>query len=336
MTPFSKRLKEYKPLVFDGGMGTELFKNGIELANSSVASLQFPDVVKEIHSSYIKAGSDVIGTNTFVASELHLKMAGVDIRDIDKIVEHAVGCAHDAIGKSNGDIYLAGTIGPCPGAIEADSGDVEFGIPNQVVRRSYERLGSSLASAGVDFFCLETMFSAKEAAIAVDSLRNFGLPIAVNLTYKYTEDRLTGEVVYRTDWGHSALDLIDFMQSGEFSNGLDLLNEIALIGLNCGAESKRVEHTGMPYAINGICQLNKAMEIRNLTKKRMMVYPNAGPPLLDNDQRTFYSQTPKEMAAKIPHLLDAGAYFLGGCCGTGPDHIKEYRNAIDLYYENRF
>ena len=102
-----------------------------------------------------------------------------------------------------------GSLGPCPGAIEADSGDTSFGIANHLVREAHQRLAEALAEGGVDFFCIETMFSAREAAIAVDVARRYGLPVAVNLTYKYTQDRDSGRVTYKTDWGHSALDLLE-------------------------------------------------------------------------------------------------------------------------------
>ena len=172
------------------------------------------------------------------------------------------------------------------------------------------------------------MFSANEAALAVNELRKFGLPIAVNQTYKYTKDRSTGDVVYKTDWGHSAKGLLEILQSGRMSEGCDLLEHVQIIGLNCGAESKRDEHTGMPYAITGIGQLKSALEATDVSK-RMMAYPNAGKARLDDQLRTYYANSPAEMSSYIPELLEAGAYFIGGCCGTGITHIQAFREAMD-------
>ena len=76
MKTFLERLKEPKPMIYDGGFGSELFANGIELANSALANEQYPQAVVDIHTSYINAGTDAIGTNTFVVSPLHLEMAG--------------------------------------------------------------------------------------------------------------------------------------------------------------------------------------------------------------------------------------------------------------------
>ena len=329
MKPFIERIAEDRPLLYDGGFGTELFVRGIELANSALANELHPGVVTDIHFDYIEAGAEAIGTNTFVASYPHLEMAGKDASESDGLIRTAVEHARAAIERSGREVYLAGSIGPLPGAIEADSGDTEFGIANSIARDAHARVGAALAEAGVDFFCVETMFSANEAALAVNELAQFGLPIAVSQTYKYTKDRATGEVVYKTDWGHSAEDLLEILAGGAQSEGRDLLGHVQILGLNCGAESRRDEHTGMPYAIHGIGQLKRAMASRPEPPKRMMAYPNAGKARLDEQHRTYYANSPEDMAAFVPDLLESGAYFIGGCCGMGVAHIRAFREAMD-------
>ncbi len=328
MTPFLERLEEPKPLLFDGGFGSELFARGIELKNSALANELHPEVVAAIHLDYIEAGADAIETNTFVASLPHLEMAGKNASEADEIVRRALEHARAAIDSSGKAVYLAGSVGPLPGAIEAD-GSVDFGIPNEVARDAHERVATLLAEGGIDFFCIETMFSAKEAAMAVDVARKFDLPIAVNLTYKYTRDRKSGDVVYRTDWGNSACDFLEILSGGEFSNGENSLESVQILGLNCGAESRRDEHTGMPYAIEGVRQIKAAVEKAGSGPKRLMAFPNAGRARLDKQHRTYYSQTPGEMAGRVSELVAAGARIIGGCCGTGPAHIKAFREAVD-------
>ena len=313
------------------GFGSELFARGIELANSTLANELHPDVVIGIHSDYIKAGADAIGTNTFVASELHLEMAGKEASDVNGLVRTSVDHARAAFEKCGREVYIAGSIGPSPGAIEADAGCTEFGIPNSRVRSAHQRVIETLADAGVDFLNLETMFSATEAAMIVDIARHTGLPIAVNMTYKYTRNRETGDFTYRTDWGHSAVDLVATLRGDNGSGYGNLLEHVQIFGLNCGAESRRKEHTGMPYAVNGIRQLRSALSEFALDEKRLMAYPNAGIPHLDKRNQTIYSQTPEEMEAQIGELLGAGAYFIGGCCGTGPEHIRAFRAAVDAH-----
>ena len=329
MKPFLERLSDSDLMIYDGGFGSELFAQGIELTNSALANELHPESVVTVHLSYIESGADAVGTNTFVASELHLEMAGKNKSDVGKIVSSAVQHVKIAIEKSGRDVYIAGSIGPSPGAIEADSGDPDFGIPNQAVKDAHQRVIYTMAEEGVDFFCLETMFSAKEAAIIVDIARKTGLPIAVNMTYKYTKDRRTGEILYRTDWGYSAADLLDILSEGEFSGGDNLLDHVHILGLNCGAESRRSEHTGIPYAINGIRQLRQEMKDKGLEPKKMMAYPNAGMPLLDDNHQTYYTQTPEEMIINLDLLVSEGAYFIGGCCGTTPSHIRAFRQALN-------
>ncbi len=329
MKTFRERLKSHKPILYDGGFGTQLFVREIELANSALANELHPAAVIDIHSDYIRAGAEVIGTNTFVASPLHLQMAGQDKSGAQRLTQLAVEHAKRAVALNDKHIYIAGSVGPSPGAIEADSGDTTFGIANAEVREAHQLVIHTLAEAGVDFFCIETMFSAKEAAIAVDVARETGLPIALNLTYKWTQNRRTGDVIYRTDWGHSPADVLQILDSGEFSKGDSLLESVDIIGINCGAETRHPEHTGMPYAIIGIQQLREAFSEKGLDVKRTMAYPNAGMPQLDKSMKTFYTQTPAEMASYIPKLIEVGAHLIGGCCGTTPAHINVFREVID-------
>lgn len=329
MKAFSERLKEDRAILYDGGFGSQLFARGVELTNSTLANESHPEAVTDIHLAYIEAGAEAIGTNTFVASALHLDMAGKTGEAADEIARLAVKNARAAVEQSGKDVYVGGSMGPSPGAIEADAGDTTFGIANDKVRDAHRRLAAALAEGGVDYFMIETQFSANEAAIAVDEARKHGLPILVSMTYKFTQDRKTGEVTYKTDWGHSPASLLDALASGEHSDGEDLVPFVSGMGLNCGAETKQDAHTGMPYAIEGTRQLAKALADRGIEEKTLVAYPNAGMPQLDKNMETVYSQGPEDMSAHVPGLLESGARFIGGCCGTGPDHIAAFRKALD-------
>ena len=332
---FQERLKFDEPILYDGGFGSQLFARGIELVNSALANELYPAAVVDIHSDYINVGAEAIGTNTFVASPLHLEMAGQDTSDAQRLTRLAVQHAKTAVEQSGKEVYIAGSVGPSPGAIEADSGDTTFGIPNADAREAHKLVIHTLAEEGVDFLCLETMFSAKEAALAVDVARETGIPVAVNLTYKWTKERRTDKIVYRTDWGNSPADLLEILMNNELSDGGSLLDAVSIIGVNCGAESRRDEHTGMPYAIAGIQQLGTALAETGVNGKWMMAYPNAGMPKLDENHKTVYTQTPAEMASHVPALIEAGAYLIGGCCGTTPMHIKAFRETISSYRSAR-
>jgi len=330
MKSFAERLADDQPMVYDGGFGSELFARGVNLANSSIANESHPDAVVSVHRAYIDAGANAIGSNTFVVSPLHLEMADADVDDAERLTKLAVEHARRAVEESGVEIYIGGSIGPSPGAIEADAGDTDFGIPNVDVRAAHERVIYALAENGVDFFVIETQFSAKEAAMAVDIARHTGLPVAVNMTYKFTKDRKTGELIYRTDWGVSPGDLLDALAGGEFSDGKNLIEDVHLLGLNCGAETRNTDHTGMPYAIEGTKQMQAALSERGIEGKRLMAYPNAGLPTLDRvSKEASYSQGPEDMAQHVGDLVDAGGFFIGGCCGTTPEHIQAFRKVVD-------
>jgi methionine synthase I (cobalamin-dependent) len=330
MKAFLERLKDDKPMVYDGGFGSQLFTRGVNLTNSALANASHPSQVVSVHRAYIDAGADAIGTNTFVVSPLHLKMAGGDGDDAARLARLGAQHARRAVEEGGREVYVAGSIGPSPGAIEADAGDRTFGIPNEDAIEAHKRVIGALAEGGVDFFVVETQFSAREAAMAVNLIRQTGLPAAVNMTYKYTQDRKTGEMIYKTDWGFSPGDLLDLLAGGEYSDGDSLMDHVHLLGLNCGAETRNTDHTGMPYAIEGTKQMRDALAQRGLSGKRLMAYPNAGLPSLEKETMLpIYSQGPEEMAPYVKDLVDVGGFLIGGCCGTGPDHILAFRHALD-------
>ena len=142
-----------------------------------------------------------------------------------------------------GDLYHSPAVGTL---VVADMDKAPVWSGDVKVRDAHTRVVNALVEGGVDFFVIETQFSAKEAAMACNIARQAGLPIAINLTLKYTKDRKTGDVIYKTDWGHSPADLIDILASGEFSNGDNLIDHVHLLGLNCGAETRRDEPRSRP------------------------------------------------------------------------------------------
>ena len=261
-------------------------------------------------------------SNTFVASPLHLEMANHDADNAETLVTSAVEIARAAADASDSDVYVAGSIGPSPGAIEADAGGTDFGIPNQKVRDAHERVAEKMAEAGIDLFCLETMFSVIEATIAVDVVRQFNLPIAVNCTYKYTKDRATGEIVYKTDWGHSVASLLDLLSGGEYSDGVNLLDSVQVLGLNCGT------NIDMARALAAV------QRYRECSALPIMAQPNAGQPVLQN-LKVIYNQAPDEMAAQAGDMLEAGVAILGACCGSTPAHIAGLRGRMNQFIETQ-
>ena len=86
----------------------------------------------------------------------------------------------------------------------------------------------------------------------------------------------------------------------------------------------------MAYAVIGLGQLKAEMEARGIEGKRMMAYPNAGLPTLDfKTRRSVYPQGSEEMSERVPDLFAAGAHIVGGCCGTGPEYIRAFKQVLE-------
>ena len=191
MKAFRERLTSDTPILYDGGFGSQLFARDIQLVNSALANESHPTDVVGIHADYISAGAEVIGTNTFVVSPLHLQMAGQDNRMHNGL--------HDSVCNMRKLLLLrVKEMFMLPVLLDHRRVRLKqiVAIPPSVLQmltcvKAHKLVIHTLAEEGVDFLCLETMFSAKEAAIAVDIARETGLPIAVNLTYKWTKDRKT-------------------------------------------------------------------------------------------------------------------------------------------------
>jgi 5-methyltetrahydrofolate--homocysteine methyltransferase len=149
----------------------------------------------------------------------------------------------------------------------------------------------------VDFFLIETMFDIEEAKIAVEAVQQYLKPIAVSFSLQ------KGKTLY----GDSLEKIAEKCKQA----GVDIL------GINC------IE--GMEQAIS------YAKELKKYSALPLIVYPNAGKP----DKKGFYPETPKEMAKRLPELLDIGVSIVGGCCGTTPSHIREFRKIVDNYNKKK-
>lgn len=149
---------------------------------------------------------------------------------------------------------------------------------------------------------VETMTAMDEAAVAVRAVKeNTALPVAASFTY----DMKTPDG-YRTMMGVSPEQMAEAMLEA----GADIL------GANCSLGSEEM--------VTVIAALHGAAPDTPL-----IVHPNAGRPIQQDDGSVQYPETPSCMAANVEALIDAGASIIGGCCGTGPEHISAIRKAVD-------
>lgn len=194
------------------------------------------------------------------------------------------------IAKSAGNVKVAGSIGPT-GKFIAPLGDLDF---DDAYKIFYEQ-AEALAEAGADFLIIETCIDIQEMRAALLASKNAcNLPIICQLSY--SED---GRTVTGTD-PKSAAVILDAMGA-------------SVIGVNCSLGPEQLVPVVKILAEN--CRVP------------ISVQPNAGMPYLE-DGKTKFPMDAKTFGAWGKALVEAGATYLGGCCGTTPEHIKELANVV--------
>lgn len=287
-----------RPLLGDGAMGTQLMFAGLEQGNCGEEwNLTQPARVLEIQRRYADAGSDCIITNTFGGSRIMLNRHG-NADNVRAINAAAVDIARQAFGDRDG--YVLGDIGPFGGLMEPYG---EF--TEAEVRAAFAEQASALVDAGADAIIIETQTGLEELGLAIAAAKEAGAPCIIgSLAYDVTLDGST----FRTMMGVDPERAAEFMQE----SGADI------VALNCG--------TGMDMV-----WAKQAVErYRQATDLPVMAQPNAGLPRLVN-MKVIYDETPEEMVRGVIPLLEAGTSIIGGCCGSTPDHIRAFRQAMDQY-----
>jgi len=287
-----------RPLVGDGGMGTQLMLAGLEQGGCGEAwNIDAPDKVLEIQRRYTLAGSDCIITNTFGGCRITLDRHkdGDRVHEINKAAAEIARLAFD--GKSG---FVLGDIGPFGGIMEPYGEVLE-----DDVAKAFNEQAKALIAGGADAIIIETQTALEELSLGVDAARAAGAPCVIgSMAYDLTHD---GET-FRTMMGIDPEVAAAFMMD----KGVDI------VALNCG--------TGMDMTR----ALEAVKRYRAVTDLPIMVQPNAGQPRLV-DMQVVYDETPEEMAAGVKPLLEAGANIVGACCGSTPDHIAAFRAEVDAY-----
>lgn len=274
--------------VFDGAMGTMLQANGLKAGDCpELLNIQSPDIILQIHQTYIEHGATIIETNTFGANRLKLSHYGFSNR-VTEFNQAAVRIAKQASKKG---IQIAGSMGSTGRFIEP-LGDLNFDEAYDV----FFEQAKALSDAGVDYILIETIIDIQEMRAALLAAKAATTkPVICQLSF--SED---GRTVTGTD-AQTAAILLDAM-------GADI------IGVNCSL---------------GPAQLLPIVKrIAENTDRPISVQPNAGMPQLI-DQKTVFPMTPEEMGKWAPALISAGATYIGGCCGTTPNHIKAIAAAVE-------
>ena len=184
MKPFLEALDE-RVLVCDGAMGTMLYAKGVFINKSFDAlNITQPDLVAEVHQEYVRAGADIVETNTFGANRIKLGSFGLG----DKV--HAINEQGARIARhaADGRAWVAGAIGPLGIRIEPWG---KTGV--EEAREYFREQAQALADGGVDLFILETFRDLNEIGAAIDAVRSVSdLPIVAQMSTEEDGNTLDG------------------------------------------------------------------------------------------------------------------------------------------------
>lgn len=303
MEDILKRLQRGDVIVGDGSLGTLLMQRsseqGLPQGNAPEEfNLTKPRMLEEIASLYIEAGAEIITTNTFGASPLRLRHYSLE-GEMETINRIAVETVRGVVGDT---AYISASVGPTARMIKP-LGDAE---PQEIVSCFESQIGVLLA-AGVDLICIETMTDLTEASLAIKAARSLDskIPIMATMTFGKTPRG------YFTIMGTSVKDAAVQLENAGAN----------IVGSNCGS--------GMGIMID------IARSFRQHSRLPVAIQGNAGLPV-ETENGLTYPETPGFFAAKTKELLDLGVQIIGGCCGSGPEHIRAIRKVVDSPQQSDF
>jgi S-methylmethionine-dependent homocysteine/selenocysteine methylase len=290
MSALQQRLDGGETVLLDGAMGTELERRGVPMdavAWDAAALLTHPDTVREVHEDYIRAGADVITTNTFATARHVLEPGGMGER-FRELNARAVALAKEAReNAADGAVFIAGSISTFTARY-----DYSYEPRAEKARANYREQAEVLAESGADVIALEMMRDIEQTTYALEAAVTVGLPVWVGFSCKRTE----GGTVLLWDGDHTLTEALEQL-------------------LPLGAHLVSIMHTlteDTPLALRGVIEHWPGP---------VGAYPHSGEFIMPNWQ--FVDMiSPEDFAAEARRWSEMGASLIGGCCGIGPEHIR--------------
>lgn len=293
---------DHRILVLDGAMGTAIQQRNLTAQDFGGPNLEgcnehlvitLPDVISSIHEEYLKAGCDIIETNTFGATPLvlneyedHQGPLGIRAYEINRVAAQLARQCADQYSTSEKPRFVAGSIGPTTKAIS-----VTGGVTFETLEENFYLQAKALWEGGVDYFLLETCQDTRNIKAATQGIERLfveiskKIPIAISGTIEPMGTMLAGQSIEALLASVAHLDLL-------------------YIGLNCA--------TGPEFMTDPIRSLAK------LSPFRVACVPNAGLP----DENGCYLESPEMVSRVLSRFVEnEWINLIGGCCGTHAGHI---------------
>ena len=280
------KFKSESIFLLDGATGSELDRAGVNVGMplwSAHAILEAPEILKQVHISYLEAGAQAIVTNTFRTHERSLAKAGMGDR-AEELTTKAVEIAQSARDEVNTDALVFGSVAPLEDCYEP-----ELAPLSKVCEEEHAQMIKHLVNSGVDLVLLETMCSAGElCAASIAAMEN-------------TDDWALSMCLKQDSTGI----LLDGNPIAEF---IPALARARFIGINCYPAPKLAE---------------QVTYLRSIAPAHMPIaaYGNVGHSDDEGGWINTDAVEPKRFAAYAMDWVDAGASIIGGCCGTTPATI---------------
>ena len=306
MTSLSERLKNDEIILLDGAISTEIQKRGVAMDSdvwSGIAHKTHPDVVRQVHEDYIRAGAQVITANTFSTARHVLESInlGDEVRTINT---EAVRLAKEARDNSaKGEIWIAGSISsmaPFNNQEEVAEGDN--------IESNYREMAEILAEAGVDLIIVEMMRQTVNSTLIIEAALSTGLPVWIGYSAMLADD---GKSVINWRW-----------KNVDSKPPTDDFEELVKAVAPLGGEAAGIMHTQ-------VRDTEPALEVMSRHwHGPKLAYAETGS--LEKPDWNFKEIcTPDEYVEVTKGWISRnGVQIVGGCCGTGPEHIRVLKERL--------
>ena len=309
MSTLSDRLKNREIILLDGGVSTEIQKRGVSMDEdvwSGIAHRTHPEITLQVHEDYIRSGSQVITANTYSTARHVLERInmGDQVRSLN---EEAVELARKARDNAAADeVWVAGSIS----SMAPFNNEEEVAV-GESVESNYREIAEILAESGVDLLILEMMRETVNSILVIEAALSTGLPVWIGYSAMMADD---GKNVITWRWKN----VKSKPPTGDFE---ELVKET----VNLGLDAAGIMHSQ-------VIDTEPALEVMSRHwHGPKLAYAETG--ALEKPDWNFKEIcTPEKYSEVLKNWVSShGVQIVGGCCGTGPEHIRFLKEQLPKY-----